>query len=62
MEYTLLSIYYLLQSFFNLIMTLEVVPGVTIGGIIIAILLFTCIFIALGLMNVFSYDDKKKGK
>lgn len=55
MENVLLIIFYFIQSFFNLLVTLEVVPGVSIAGILISILIIIMIFKGLGL-----YADRKK--
>lgn len=49
MENTLAAMYYFFQSYFNLLMTLEVVPGVTVGGILISVLIIGMIFGGLGL-------------
>lgn len=50
MEYTLYSIFYLFQSFFNLLMNLEVVPGVSVGGVLISVFILSVI---LGCLGVF---------
>lgn len=49
MEYMLYSVFYFIQSLFNLLMNLEVFPGVSVGGILVSVFIFSVIFGCLGL-------------
>lgn len=60
MEYTLYSIFYFIQSLFNLLMNLEVVPGVSVGGILVSVFVFSVIFGCLGLFS--SGSSKKESR
>lgn len=51
MEYTLLTIFYFFQSLFNMFITLQVADGVTVGGILIAIMIFGLLFSAFGFLK-----------
>ena len=59
MEYTLYSIFYLFQSFFNLLMNLEVVSGVSVGGVMVSVFVLSTIFYCLG---IFSSGETATGK
>ena len=58
MEYSLYAIFYVIQSYFNLLMQLEVTEGVTVGGVIVAILLIGCILMNIGISS--SYRDAQE--
>lgn len=49
MEYTLYSLYYFFQSFFGLLMTLEVVEGISVGGILVSVVVIGTVFVCLGI-------------
>lgn len=58
MEYSLYAIFYVIQSFFNLLFQFQVADGVTVGGIIIAIILIGCILMNIGISS--SYRDAQE--
>lgn len=55
MEYSLYALYYLFQSFFNMLMEVEVADGVPVGGLLIG-----CMILRFVLMN-FSFGGFKSG-
>lgn len=58
MEYSLYAIYYVIKSYINLLMQLEVSEGVTVGGIIIAVIIIGCMLLNIGL--AYSYKDAQE--
>ena len=68
MEYALLSLYYGFQKLFNLLLNIEVVNGVTVGGIIAVFIILSGIFASFGFMDSVivsrykSFSKANKGK
>ena len=50
MDYALQTLYYTLQSLINFLLRIEVVKGVTIGGIILSVVVLSAVFCGLGLI------------
>lgn len=57
MEYSLQAIYYLLQGYINLLLQMEVVENVTVGGILFACLLISGLLVGLGLFSPWVVSD-----
>lgn len=49
MDYALQTLYYTLQAVINFFLSLEVVKGVTLGGILFSVILISAIFYGIGL-------------
>ena len=51
MDYALQTLYYTLQAIINFLLSLEVVSGVTLGGILFSVVLLTAVFYGIGLFS-----------
>ena len=51
MEYALLVLYNGFQKIFNLLMQIDIAPGVTVGGLILSVIIISIIFTSFGFMS-----------
>lgn len=51
MDYALQTLYYTLQAVINFLLSVEVVSGVTIGGILFSVVLIAAVFYGIGLFT-----------
>ena len=51
MDYALQTLYYTFQAILNFLLNLELIGGVTFGGILLSIILVSAIFYGIGLFS-----------
>lgn len=51
MDYSLQTLYYTLQALINFLLSVEVIEGVTIGGILFSVILLSAVFYGIGLFT-----------
>ena len=49
MEYSLLAILYFFRDLLNLLLDMEVIAGISVGGIMFSVMIFSAIFVGLGI-------------
>lgn len=51
MDYALQALYYTLQAIINFVLSIQVVQGVTLGGILFSVVLLSAVFYGIGLFT-----------
>ena len=51
MDYALQTLYYTLQAIINFVLSIQIVQGVTLGGILFSVVLLSAVFYGIGLFT-----------